>query len=429
MLYFDRFGAQLNTQINSFKWPNDEKPPNYRPVSECGFEPREEQNSSEGKKVLYIICAVLFVASVTSGLACIWCCQEEFEVLIERKLISLGDMIFYAFFAFEFFQIITMGPDQDAYVHIVGNLQILLSLDLNSFFSFKFSKFWMLFYSIFAVTALFVFICSLRLTKLESFIPSIINDKYQFLANSLLLILGHLLFLPTVSMLLNIFSCYRATGDNLTDSFLKQDCKKNCYTGAHKNFAVYTGLLLLLFISLATFYRHRVQHLNSNQNAKTKIKFMVFQTWVQLSLAILNKTLKVENQTTHGIVVIIVLIGYLVGTYFMKPYNFQRPLIAHCCFIVGALWAVFTSVLFRELEGMTAWIAVEFIGLGVIAIVEIIIFKRLAEVLYSVKGRNISSLFLFQCFKNFEKYIKDFESIDFLKDSKYQVGDSSKLSS
>ena len=424
VLYFDRFGAQLNTQINSFKWPNDEKPANYRPISECGFEPREEQNSFEGKKVLYIISAVLFAGSVISGLACIWCCQEKFEVLIERKLISLGDMIVYAFFALEFFQIITMGPDQDAYSHLVGNFQILLSSDLNSYFSFKFDKFWLLFYAIFSVSLTCTIIFLMKLTKLESLIPNVIQNTFQFLAKSLLLIIGHLLFLPTVSMLFNIFSCYRSTGDNLTDSFLENDCKTNCYTGTHKSFAIYTFLVLFLFISLGTFYRPSLQYLNPYQNVKTKSKFIVFQTWVQLALVIFKKTLKIENQTTHGIVIIIVLIWYLVGTYTMKPYNFQRPLIGHCFFIIGALWTAITSVLYREVGSQTAWVIVEFVGLALISIIGMIIFKRSKEMLYSVKGKNISNLFLFQCYKNDEKYIYDSESIDFLSDSKYHIGDS-----
>ena len=427
--YYDRFGSQLITQINQYLWPNGEKPPNYRPVSECGFEPREEQNSKEGKKVLYVICAVLFVASVISGVLCIWCYKQKFEELEERKVISLGDMIFFAFFALEFFQIIIMGPDQDAYTQVVGNLQILLSLDLNSFFSFKFGKFWQLFYGIFSVSLTCAILFIFKLTKLESLIPDVIKNKCQFLANSFLLIIGHLLFLPIVSMLLNIFSCYRSTGDNLTDSFLDKDCKKNCYTGTHKSFAICTGLLLFVFISLGTFYRPSLQYQNSDQNVKTKSKFIVFQTWIQLALVILNKTLKIENQTTHGIVIIIVLFGYLVGTYIMKPYNFQRPLIGHCFFIIGALWATFTSVLFREVGSITVWIVVEFAGLALISIIGMIAYKRSTEMLYSVKGKDISTLFLFQCLKNYEKYIKDFESIDFLKNSKYQIGDSSKLSS
>ena len=264
----------------------------------------------------------------------------------------------------------------------------------------------------------------MKLTKLESLIPNVIQNEYQFLANSLLLIIGHLLFLPTVSILFNIFSCYGSTGDNLTDSFLENDCKTNCYTGTHKSFAIYTFLVLFLFISLGTFYRPSLQYTNLDQNVKTKSKFIIFQTWIQLVIVISNKTLKNENQTTHGIVIIIVLFGYLVGTYIMKPYNFQRPLIGHCFFIIGALWTMLTSVMFREVQSITVWIVLEFVGLALISIIGMIIFKRSIEMLYSVKGKDITTLFLFQCFKKYEKHIKDIDSIDFLRESKYQIGDS-----
>ena len=77
----------------------------------------------------------------------------------------------------------------------------------------------------------------------------------KILSNLLLPILGHIGFMPIFSMLMNIFLCYNAIGNNLTDSYLDQDCTTFCYTSKHKLYAVLSGICIGLYVPAAIYCR------------------------------------------------------------------------------------------------------------------------------------------------------------------------------
>jgi hypothetical protein len=408
--YYDRFSQLTINMINEFQWQTGKIPPNFLPVSECGFEMKKVRNSEKGKEVLYYLTCGLFVVAIVSGALSVKFNNKRLEELTSKTVISLDDMMFYLFFPLEFFQILTIGPDQDAYKELIGNLQILVSMDLNQYFSFKYDKFWHLFQGVLSFCLFWIFLALVKITKIDLMLWFGIRSKFQ-------------------EMMLNIFSCYRAVGSDLEDSYLHQDCRKHCYTGYHKKYAIVSSIVVYFFIFFGVYLRPLYQEMSTTLNLRTKVSFIVTQSILQVLLVILNKTLKIENQITHGIIMTLILLLYLFLTCILKPYNFRRPFIAHCGFISASVWAVAISTIFHDQGSLNIWAAVEFSGLGCILIVTFFLFKRSPEVLYSEKGRDISGLFIFQFCKDYERYVSDVRSIDFIKSGKYREADSSKLSS
>jgi hypothetical protein len=68
-------------------------------------------------------------------------------------------------------------------------------------------------------------------------------------------IIGNILFLPIVSILLEVFMCTETSGDDLEASFLNKDCYEVCWKEEHLGHAIVASVLLLIFIPIAVYMR------------------------------------------------------------------------------------------------------------------------------------------------------------------------------
>ena len=366
--FYDRFSSLLIYQIAPYTWPGGKMPENFIGEPECGFKESLDQESQKGKHVLYGLCVGLAVVALVSGTFSIYYFRNKKFESVDRAIITFEDQLFYCFFFLEFFQFLAMGPDQIIYKKIINNINLFASFEFNEYFQLKFERFWTMFYIILASCMLWIVLLLLKYFRFENMLNESFKNLYHFISRIYLLVVGHFLLLPNVSMVSNIFLCHRGKGEDLTDSYLQQDCQQSCYTGHHIVFAILAYTTLVFYISIAVFIRPAYQESSSSLHIYTKPYFLTIESLLHISLVTLNKTLKMENQTTHGIVILIMLIVFTCFTFIIKPYNIKRPLILHLGFLVGSIWAILISTIFHDLNSVKEWIIVEIVGLFFIMI-------------------------------------------------------------
>ena len=394
--YYDRFSSILINQITDYKWSTGKKPKNFIEMSKCGFYEKDNRESSSGKTVLYWLCAGLFLSTLIS-------CSFSFYFYFKKDnheptkaITSFDDIKCYLYFYLEFFQFVAMGPDQEVLKKIFNNFALLVSFEINEFFSFEFEKFWNLFYFILTICIFWVLLALLKLLKFQNLLSQEIKGRFEYLSNLYLEIFGHQLFIPTLSIVLNIFLCNRATDNNLTSSYLNYDCRENCYEGHHKNFAILAYIVLIFYILLSVFLRPIYQEDSFSLHIFTKSSFIILESLIQVILVILNKSLKFYNQMIHGVICCVILALFLVFTYFYSPYNIKRPWITHLGLIAASAWAILLSAIFNEVQNFEILLIVQILGLLMILVITMYFFKKAPEDLISEKGINVSKLFMFQ---------------------------------
>jgi hypothetical protein len=214
-------------------------------------------------------------------------------------------------------------------------------------------------------------------------------------------------------MLMNIYICTEGISDNLTDSFLHQDCSTFCYTGVHLKYVIASTIVIFVYLPIAIFCRPLWEIKQTFLNVKTKPIYLSILSIFQVVFVILNKTLKIYDQTIHGIVLILLLILLLVITIIMNPYNYRRATISQYTSLILSIWAILTSTIFRNYSIIVAWAIVEFTGILLLLIIGMIFMKKSTPLLYSEKGIKISTLFLFQFLKKYEKILTESNNCNF----------------
>lgn len=209
------------------------------------------------------------------------------------------------------------------------NFQILLSLNYELFFNIEYEVFWHVFTFNFILAILWIFFSIVYILKLDYRY----NNFFSFLGfnrilQNLIPIIGHIGYLPLVSMLMSIYLCLDGIGYDLQSSFMVQDCTTFCYKGKHLNFVIFTTIILFSFIIISTLARLHWEKTSAFLNFRTSQIYLSALSLAQIVLIILNKTLKRYDQIYHGITCSIVVLLVLIFTLISKPYNYQRALVS-----------------------------------------------------------------------------------------------------
>ena len=410
--YVNRFSSQLITIIDEFDWPTGSLLLNIRPAYPCPFDEFLVVDSPNGRAALYGFSVFFFLLALIVSIIAYTKTKSTFEQLNEIQIISFADMWFFLYFPIQFFQFITMGPDQDSYKYALQNFQVLISLDFNLYFNVTFEKFWMVFYAILIFSVIWIILCILHLLNCTSRLNNFyLCRKIEDISIIIVPVFGHMGFLSIFSMLMNIYLCNQQIDNSLTKSFLQNDCTKFCYTDYHQILVGITTIVISIYLSIIIISRSYLEAFQPTLHLQTKEIYLYTLTIFQILLVILNKTLKTANQTTHGIVCTLLLSIFLVYTILLKPYNYQRANISQYISLSASIWAIGTSAIFRNYSMIQIWVIIEFFGIIFILIIGMMRLKKANNFLIFEKGINISELFFFQCFKIRDKYEKDLSYI------------------
>ncbi|OMJ68141.1 hypothetical protein SteCoe_34492 [Stentor coeruleus] len=403
--YLDKFSSNIITSIGEFSWPTSESTPsNFRPHNSCPFDEYLIQDSKASKLILMIASIIVFIISCASAYLSYYSNKFQFSYLVERRVITLSDMIFTSYFLFQIFQLISMGPDQISLRVALKNIQILCAFDFNEFFQVKFDQFWGLYYCVLIFSIFWIFCCIFVLFKCQiRYSRLVLFQQIKFLSTFIFPVLGHIGFLPIISMLMNIFMCHKAIANDITSSYLDQDCRAFCYIGKHKFYVVLSSFCIIFYLFTAISCRPLWEKTQESLNIRTKSVYLSFLSIFQVIAVILNKNLKPYSQVAHGYILSGLIIAMMILTFYLDPYNYKKSKVLQMTSLGISFWGIFTASIFMNRESIQAWMITEFIGFGFIGIAGFVFLRRIPILLYAEKGLDVSTLIWYQFAKNNEK--------------------------
>ena len=138
-ILIDKYGVNSYILLDRIVWPDGTTnvPSDMILEGDCPFRDFQVQDSDKGLMVLYIICSLLFAVVVITATISYKFSNLVYTELIEPKKISLSDYGFYFYFFIEFFQIISMGPDQKTFKFLVNSFEQFLSLELTVYYKLE----------------------------------------------------------------------------------------------------------------------------------------------------------------------------------------------------------------------------------------------------------------------------------------------------
>jgi Receptor family ligand binding region len=405
------FSSPIINMVGNLQWPlGGDVPSTFRDYSPCPFDSYEVIESSKGKVVLYCISAFFLCVSVLGAVVSYRLFRDDMKELKEETMISFSDMVFLSYFLFQFLQFIAMGPDQTPFQYIVPDIQYLASIELVLYFDFKFYSYWVLFYSLLGLMCAWVILVTIIVCRFKySFQNIFIYDWLRILPDLILPFLGHVGLLPVFSLVMHIYLCEQAIGEDLQDSFLQRDCTTFCYQGNHKIYVIISSILTTFYLLSTIFCRPLWEKTQFSLNITTKAEYLSILSVFQVMFVILNKTLKPYDQSIHGYVLSFLILLLLGITIYIEPYNYKRVNIIQCTSLFLSCWGILSAAVFRNNFSLQAWIGVEFIGFIFIFTVGIIVMAKFPALLYSNKGKDVSILFIFQFCKRYENIIRQLE--------------------
>ncbi|CAG9331229.1 unnamed protein product [Blepharisma stoltei] len=425
---FNPYSAKLLTISQPFIYGDNSifKPTDLRNEdSDCPFPSSKVVTFTKGRAVVFCICfaIALITAVITYYIWRRWW-NVKIETLKEKQEISIQDFVVGVTIGIEFFQIISMGPDFSNIFELLSNFSNAISLNLANIIKLQNGVFWAVCDFVLGLCLLWICLCVTILFQL--------NERYDFLifkyldqfGDFLMPLLGNLCFIPFVSVLLDIFVCDEAIGNNFTDSFLAKDCYQFCWKETHIIYVILSILALITYEPLAVFCRPLWQEFQNQLHVKTLPLFLMIKTVIQVSLIVMNKTIKRAQSTAHAVLFIVVIALYTLFIHKYKPYNYQRYSWWEFITLVAVLWISILAIIHTVVDDSSpAWIVTLFAGWIIIGTYGYLVMrKKYPSLLYRAKGHDTSALFQFAfTFKNTTTKISG-KSLNFKSSSKISPG-------
>ncbi|CAG9319101.1 unnamed protein product [Blepharisma stoltei] len=396
------FSLQILTIENPIVYPDgtNVKPSDLRNQnSKCPFPDKKIKTFEKGRGLLFGIC--FFVALITIFITVfIWkkWWNISIEQLKQKEEISVQDTIVGVSIIVEFFQYASMGPDISLLSSIFAKFSDALSLDLDDIIKLENGVFWIVVDITFGGIVLWGVLCAVVLLRLDEKWRVISVFRFlSWLADYLMPILGNLCFIPFISICLDIFLCDQSIGDNFTESFLARDCYYFCWKSEHLVYAILSFLALFLYVPLAIFCRPLWQELQSMLHVKASPVYLMVKTIFQITLIVMNKTIKRSQDIAHGCIFLVALIIYTIFTFKFKPYNYGRFSWWQGLILIGVAWLAFISTISILIKhDFAALLVVLILGWFSIGMVGLYIQKKkYPSFLYRKSAKDTSTLFKF----------------------------------
>ncbi|CAG9309870.1 unnamed protein product [Blepharisma stoltei] len=397
---YDINSAQLITLYKSILWyDNTTVIPTDTIVYEndCPFPKSKIFNSNSGAKILYGISAAVVAFTIITAFA-IW---KKFWKNIKIKQLTTAahihfeDYILMGIMAADFFQFISQGPDiSDLYMWLSKACGYSL-IHFDS--SVSGDNYWIYLYSAMIIACFWIFSAFILIFKLK------ICDNWMLrharkISLLLLPIIGDLLFVPMISVLLSIFQCDKGIGSSITDSFIKNDCTTYCWTQKYSIWGALSIIFLATYIPLTIYFREYYENVNDHINIKTNPLFIVEKSIFQVIIVSINKTIKIYNESLHGLCCIILLLILIVISLKQNSYNYSRMNLWQIMSYLAISWNFILSSLYWliKFDSLLLWRMMQY-SLWLILIIAGIIVqcKWLPSLLITDKGADITIFFKF----------------------------------
>ena len=213
---------------------------------------------------------------------------------------------------FEFIQLLSLNPtliDQES-MEIVKKFAIYPMMYLNLSEDIIYTQMY-LSYSLFVST-----IFTIVLLKLK--FPNI--DIIFFIRLITCIGFGFLLYIPLISMLVDIFIC---TEEAKGMVFFDIDCNTECWDTTHMAYAVLSSFALVQIIPAGMYLRARYQELPLDLNILTNPTFILLKTTIIIFMIVVSKVL--QRYETLAISCLAIGMLIIVGLHIIiQPFNYRR---------------------------------------------------------------------------------------------------------
>ena len=402
------FSTKLFNYVSEPNWPTGGKstPSNYIEYSNCGFDDRLVIKSKKAQQMIFIFSSVLLTLCIAFSVLSQRYFKNNYRELQENQVMNLNDYIFILFFVSEFFELASLGPKNGIFSFALNRTELIAALDLANYFDFNFERFWTLYIIVLIVTYTYIILTLLFLVLSQDFIQkNYVLSKLQDLSNVILPLIGHIGFLPLISMLMNIFICEEGLGKDLEESYLERDCTQFCYSGKHRSFVVAGIIATSGFIIISCFLRPYWESIQVSLNLSTKAWYLSVLSVFQALCVFCRKSLKVYSEAAPGFIISI-LIGILILiTFVKKPYNYSRIVVYQITSLVMSLWVLSLSSLFVITSGISIMVPLLFIGLFIILCLGLLFSMKHPKLFKLDESNPIPGLIRFQFTGNIE-YLK-----------------------
>ncbi|CAG9309810.1 unnamed protein product [Blepharisma stoltei] len=397
---YDPGSQQLFAFYEDMNWyDNTTNTPTDKIINEngCPFEDSEVEYSANGAGILYGISFSIFVTTmiVTFYIWRKWWIVDIKE-MTEKKLIQFEDYIAMLMIFIDFLQLLSVGPDIKKYDSFSDIFSHYASINLG--WLTKGKNLWVFAYVSMGTVIIWIFFCAKHIFKFGEKSNNVIWEYSRILSKMSLPIIGNMLFLPIVSIFLNVIQCDQQIGPEISQTFVRNDCSTFCWHDSHIIWATLSMICLIFYLPLAIYFRPFWDISHEYINIKTRPLFLMLKSVFQVSVIVLNKTVKTFSQSLHGLLYNILLSVFLYICYKKKPYNDSRMNLWQIISYFAILWSVTLSSLYWLLPEKSAkiWLLSQFIGwIFLIAIGLYLQKKYCPTMLFNETGVQIGKFFKF----------------------------------
>lgn len=319
---YSPFKVQLFNFTDKIQWPNGKNSfSDTTPLDPlCPYYAKDIYSSVNGKLVGYIVC---FGFAVLQSIATVLIWKRWWTAPVQMlnlpASISIEDVVSLMAIPVELLVFVSQGPD----IGIIDTVE-------NAFVGLTFKEILVANGESFWITANLSFLFSISYIVL--FILMLFDVQNRLLSRDicvfsiywlelLLPSLNNVLFIPTTSILLSHFACFRSIS---AANLFNRDCSKHCWTGKHLAYSITAAITLSLHVPIAVLTRPLWQELQSNLHLKAQPSALMLKSILQLLLIASRIALSFDELRGQAGVYLILLTCYLVIVVKRPVYNYQR---------------------------------------------------------------------------------------------------------
>ena len=397
----DRYSLMTAVFVGKAEWAGTLNiPTNFLNIEKCVYSDIRKQNYVS--MILYTIIFIITVFFSFLSWKYFKGCEQEFKL---NQIISLSDIFVIVFIFLQFFQIISLEPENGIFTISLAKSNFLIGFNLPEYFDYQFENFWKFLHILIGTIFAFIFFTSIYLINtLRRIYDWKTFEKIKAFCKIIGVSLGNILFMPIIDMLLEVFDCPNFDNGLF---FMKRVCTEKCYESTHKTYAILSSILLFVYISISTFSRPLWFYTSSESNLSPSIAFISCLSIFQVSLLTIRRTLYPLFPLACILVICIIIFFFTVITWFKTSYNMKKVKIYQIIILIASLWGLIMSVIYTSAVNNYVSFVVCYFGILVILGFGILKSLKYPEGFKAERGIAISNLIRFEFSKGFDQLFCD----------------------
>ncbi|CAG9309851.1 unnamed protein product [Blepharisma stoltei] len=396
---YDLSSQQLFTFTDNIIWyDNSSNVPSDLIKYECDLDPKLIKFSISGARVLYAVDSCVLISSLIalSIVRKLWY-HVKLEPLIEPRRAEFDDLLTYLMIFIDFLQFLYLGPDFSGYSKHLNQLVNISMLR----FDWESSKtsFLTYFYSSLALAFIIIIFNILSLWNWQGKIKDIFWKIYNKLPEWLIPFLGNICYTPIIFTLLSTFQCDQSIGNEITNSFMGEDCSIFCWKDYHVKLVTLAIIMFVLYLPVAMNLMPFWKYISANSNVQVRPTFLLEKRVFLVIIIVLNNILLAHQPSLYGLIYILLIMSFIIFAFLKeKPYNYSRCNLWLGISYIATIWnvAVSSTYQFANLGLQEEWALFQYGGWAFLLVAGVLIQQKYCPgLLYTEDPPSIALFFRF----------------------------------